>query len=187
MIYELSRSVEALMRERNFPVQVVFGPERDKRPLGQTGVIIVEDNDDGLDDFTAPQGAQRNPRKIAMWALSAKATIYARSSLPGAHLGDHRRELMRYVQGFIAAVDRWTTAERCSAQFSGGGMLKREEYGEGFEQYPGAAYVFLFRLPIGVFDFVYTPEADHTPGDAQPTGSPATVTNTLVVVNDVLP
>jgi len=151
-----------------------------------SGVVVFEPDRASLDEFAAPRGAQRNPRKIATWAMAVAATVYARSSLSGAHAGDHERECIRYVQGVICALDRWSTAERCDMQFAGGGLLDRAEYGEQFEQYPGAAYLFRFRVPIAVLDLIYTPEAGLTSGDAQPSAIVEVVSTTVDVTNDSL-
>lgn len=179
MIYEMSRSLEADMRARKFPVTVVYGPELARRDVGaHTGVIVIERDREAPDVLTAPRGAQRNARKLMTFELAARATIFARSQTQGAHIGDHERECERIVRGFLVALHRWAAKERAAPLgFLDMGHVNPED----LTQYAGCAYSVSFRVPTGLEDLEYTPEVDGTAGNPEPTGSPTGVSNSTTL------
>lgn len=177
----MSRSLETLMRAKGFPVAVVYGPEIATRTAGaNSGVVVVERDRQANDTIAAPQGFERNPRKLFTWERSAKATVLVRSQLPGATMGDHERECERFVMGLIAALRTWGTSERVGViRFGEMGMLTDEERNH-FAGIPsaGCAYLVRFRVPTGLPDLSYTPESAGTAGAPLPTGQATGVSNT---------
>lgn len=174
MIYEFSKDVQGFLAEKKYPVRVVFGPERITRERYSFGhAIVIEHDPDAGDQVSAPPAAVRNPRLVRKRVLGAKATIYARSSLPNAHRGDHERECEKIVDALIAAFYRWGAEGKVGdLPITKAGFIKPPE---GPEVWPGVAYEIRFGLPRGVYDREYVGEQNA--GAAQPTGGPTSVQN----------
>jgi hypothetical protein len=178
MLYEASKQIQALLSAQLYPVKVKYGPERIKRGHYPSGhVIVLERARDADDTVSAPKGLNQNPRRVYDIALACKATIYARSSLGGAHDGDHERETEKIRDAFLAALYKWGVGARAGAvQVSGARFTAAAE--EGPEKWPGAVYELRFTVPRGVFDRAYAGEQNA--GTARPTGTAAGVGNTTV-------
>lgn len=179
MIYEMGRSLEALMRARNFPVAVVYGPDGLDRIVGaNTHVLVVERDREAGDTVGPARGAQRNARRLFTFAIGVRVTVFARSQIPGAHLGDHERECERIVRGLLASLHRWAASERAAPlEFGPCGMVEIE----GYEKLPGCKYALQFRVPTGLEDLAYTHEAAGTAGSPSPTTNATGVDNTTAL------
>lgn len=181
MLYEASKEIQALLVAQRYPVKVKYGPERIKRGQYPSGhVIVLERARDADDTLSAPKGVNQNPRRVFDIALACKATIYARSSLGGAHAGDHERETEKVRDAFLAALAKWYAGARAGTtagiQVSGARFSAPEE--EGPEKWPGAVYEMRFTIPRGVFDRAYAGEQNA--GAARPTGTATGIGNTTI-------
>lgn len=178
MLYEAHKEIQALLSAQSYPVHVKYGPERIKRGQYPSGhVIVLERARDADDTLSAPKGLNQNPRRLFDLMLACKATIYARSSLGGAHDGDHEREAEKIRDAFLAALFKWGASARAGAiQVNGARFTAATE--EGPDKWPGAVYELRFTVPRGVFDRAYVGEQNA--GTARPTGTATGVGNTTV-------
>jgi hypothetical protein len=177
VLYELHKDVQALLAAQKYPVKVRFGPERITRDKYREGhAIVIEHDTDAGDSFVAPRGLRTNPRRVRDHTQGAKATVYARSSLPNAHRGDHERECMKIVHAFVAAMYKWGAEGRVGdIPVSKAGYLAPTG---GPEVWPGVVYELRFTVACGVYDRTYVGEQN--PGAPQPTGTATGVGNTTV-------
>lgn len=178
MLYEMHKGVQALLAAQKYPVHVRFGPERITRDKYREGhAIVIEHDTDAGDSVVAPRGLRENPRRVRVRALGAKATVYARSSLPNAHRGDHERECEKIVDALIVALYKWGAEGRVGdIPISKAGYIPAAP--DGPEVWPGVVYELRFAVSRGVYDRTYV--AEQNPGAAQPTGTPTGVGNTTV-------
>lgn len=179
MIYEFTRTIQAFLTEKSYPVRVVF----DTGSLGQAkagahrGHVVVIDHDAAGDTLGPPVGAKRNPRLVRARMLGAKAEIYAKSSLPGAHRGDHERECEKIVDALIVAFYRWGVEGQVGdlPWTSGKYIPGKDAPDDPKEKWPGVCYQITFQLPRGVYDRMYV--AEQNAGAALPTGTATGVSN----------
>lgn len=174
MLYEFTKDIQTFLGEKGYPVKVRFGPERITRDRYRECAIVIEHDPDTGDRVVAPPAARRNPRLVRARVLGCKATVYARSSLPNAHRGDHERECEKYVDALIVAFYRWGAEGRVGdLPITKAGYLAAPP--DGPEVWPGVVYEIRFGLPRGIHDRAYAGEQNA--GTAQPTGSPTGVQN----------
>jgi hypothetical protein len=178
MLYELSKDLQALLAAKKYPVKVRFGPERVMRDKYREGhAIVIEHDPDAGDRLLAPPGAKHHSRMLRARVLGAKATIYARSSLPNAHRGDHERECEKIVDALTCAMYKWgAEAKVGDLPVSKMGFLAAPP--DGPEVWPGVVYEIRFGVPRGVYDRDYVGEQNA--GAAGPTGAATAVGNTTV-------
>lgn len=166
------QDIAAALAARKYPYPVLYGPERVQRH-GYAQAIVFERDRTQNDTIGAPNGRQQNPQKQYTRGLACVATVYAASSLAGAHVGDHERECEAVVDGVVTALNDWVTEARSGVDFVGGTYLDAKTR-DGVEQWPGVAYELRFRILRGVFRRDYD-------GAAQPTGTVAGVARTTLV------
>lgn len=178
MLYEASKEIQTLLSAQLYPVKVKYGPERVQRGHYPSGhVIVIERARDADDTLSAPKGVNQNPRRLYDIALACKATIYARSSLGGAHHGDHEREAEKVRDAFLAALYKWGVGARAGAIAVRGARFSPPAE-EGPECWPGAVYELRFTVPRGVFDRAYVGEQNA--GTPRPTGAATGIGNTTI-------
>lgn len=176
-LYPLSKDLQTLLRAKNFPLRVFYGPERTHREAYPENVIVVERDREASDTLTEPRGAQRNPRKMRVRGLQGIATIYARNSKAGAGVGDHETLCEKFVDALLVALEHWATATKAieipiteSRYLSFAERLAlAKEHAPGVEavaceQWPGAVYRVKFTVPRALLDLNYA-------GDGSPTGT----------------
>lgn len=179
MLYEFARDIQGFLTEKSYPVRVVFdtGAQGQAKASAHRGHVVVFDHDAAGDTLGPPLGAHRNPRLVRARYLGAKATIYAKSSLPGAHRGDHERECEKIVDALIVAFYRWGAEGRVGdLPWSKGSYVAGADAPDNpREKWPGVCYEITFRLPRGVLDRAYV--AEQNPGAPHPTGAATGVQN----------
>ncbi len=176
MIYEMSRDLRGMLRKRRFPYAVHYGPERAKRGAGSRGITFEREPD----SVEEPHGQQGNPRKHATRRLGVRATVYAKSSLPSAHQGDHERECEAIVDALIVALAEWGVAARAGRPvFVETRYATAAELAAG-EQWPGVVYLIRFTIGRGVYARDYN-------GAGKPIGIPGNVSSTTRVRYDKQP
>jgi hypothetical protein len=178
----MHRDIAETLATRQIPFPVYYGPENTTRDRFDTAIVFERER--GANDlFRAGQGAQRNPRKREIRELAAQVTIYARSSLGGAHIGDHERLCEQLADAVIIALEEWGTASRAGhipiteAKYLSAADLATEQDAPDarVDVWPGVVYRIKFRVPRGMRVETYTSEA--APGEAEPTGAAVGVTN----------
>lgn len=174
MIYEVIKDLRGFLAAQKYPVTLRHGPERITPGKYPGHVIVLERDTESGDKLGPPLGSKTNPRLLRVVVLGSKATIYARSSLPNAHRGDHERECEKIRDALLCAMYKWGTEARA-------GDLPVTKMGylpatpDGPEVWPGVTYEIRFGLPRGVYDREYTRE-QHA-GDPRPTGAATGVAN----------
>lgn len=176
MIHEFSRDIQSFLTEKHYPVQVSFGYEP-IRASAHRGHFVVFEHDEAGDTLGPPLGAHRNPRLVRARYIGVRAEVYARSSLPGAHRGNHETECEKIVDALIAAFYRWGSEGKVGDLPWGSGKYVPgvDAPDGGRDKWPGVCYEITFKLPRGVYDRAYVGEQNA--GDAQPTGTPTGVQN----------
>ncbi len=180
MIYELSRDIETLMRNRKFPVVVRYGPERAKFEPGHGSAVILIERDREQGDSHGPaRGAAQNPRHRYTRTLACVATFYAKSGLSGARVGNHEALCEKLIDGFSCALYEWaSTSKAVGTAFGSGQYLSASEFAD-LETWPGVVYRLRFSVPRGVVELDYTSEKD--PGSAAPEAEAPPFSNTTHV------
>jgi hypothetical protein len=161
MIYEMSNDIRDMLVARKFPIPLVYGPEIAGSESLATRIVVERDRD-AADQLGPPRGARANPRGVFTRELCGKATIYASSTIPGAHIGDHEHDCEQYIDAFLVAFREWCSSRKHDgAVFTELRYLKAEEFNAP-SVWPGVAYVIRFRVPRGVFALTFS-------GDGRPT------------------
>lgn len=182
MLYEFVKDVRGFLAAKKYPVEVRHGPDRVTRENCRGGFAVVFERDTDSGDTLGP-AATRNvgpglPPFLRAVTLGCKATIYARSSLPNAHRGDHERETEKIRDAVLCALYKWGVAGRVGdlpVSKMGYVAAKPED---GPEVWPGLQYEIRFGLPRGVYDREYVGEQNA--GAGGPTGAATGVGNTTI-------
>jgi hypothetical protein len=159
MIYELSRDLQDMLRARKYPVTVEYGPERTLRDGYPENVILIERDRESGDSVETAHGSQRNPRKMRTRKLGAIATIWARSNLPGARIGDHERACEGLVDALIISLEEWGTEARAGDIPITSARYATAADHNDVETWPGVVYLLRFQVPRGMLRRDYTGEA----------------------------
>lgn len=166
MLYEMHLDLKAMLGLLGFPCSWEYGPT----PTDITGyhdsLIVVERDHDSSDTIRAVQGVQRNARKMRVRDLVAQIRVYARSTVPSAHIGNHERECEKVVDALIVALEEWGTAGRAgNIPITEARYLRKDER-QDVEVWPGVVYSLKFAVPRSVQKRDYA-------GQARPEGGPA--------------
>jgi hypothetical protein len=180
MLYEFAKDIRGFLAAKKYPVAVRHGPDRVTRELYPTGHVVVFERDAASGDKLGPPATRNEgpglPPFLRAVVLGCKATIYARSSLPNAHRGDHERETEKIRDAVLCAMYKWGVAGRV-----GDLPVSKMGYVENADKpevWPGLKYEIIFGLPRGVKDREYVGEQNA--GAGGPTGAPTGVGNTTV-------
>lgn len=170
MIYELSQAVEIDLRARKFPIVVEYGPRVVDPESFPDGVIVIE-RDDTPDAVGPAVGAQSNPRKYRTRTLGGKATVYARSNVDGASVGEHEAVCEALVDALLVSLIECVSAAKGGPDvpIAEARYLRRDERPE-VEVWPGRVYLLRFRVLRAVL------KRDGQ-GAARPTGAATSIQN----------
>jgi len=172
---QFARDIEEQLRAREFPIRVAYGPERFSREGGGHFAIVIS-RDRGAPDVISVVGAQRNPQKIRVRSLAARADIYARSSTPGAMREDHETILEQFADAFMVELYEWGLAAK-----AGPIPITEARFWSNEERQVlgsvGDVYMFRFLLPRAVCKRAFD-------GSALPTGEVAEFITTTKVSID---
>lgn len=173
MIYNLMRDVQARFTARKFPVRFEFGPERTKRELYDTAIVMGRDSDKS-DGFAPAEGSKGHVAgMIGVRDLAAYAKIYANSSLPGAAIHDHEEYCELLIDALYTELFNWCKEHKRSAPtIPEARYMSGEEL--GVEVFAGVVYLMRFRVTRGMF------VRDYNGADAL-TGTPAGVGGDLIL------
>jgi hypothetical protein len=179
MIYALAQDVAARLVLRKFPVRVVYGPERLARDCPSTAAItiVIERDRTRGDAVRAAPTTRTNPRLLRVRDIGCAATVFARSSLPGAQVHEHEHDCDQVVDALLIALVEWGVENQAgTGEISGGRFLSPSEVA-GAEHLSGVVYQLQFRVPRGLLVRDYE-------GAAQPTGTLDGITTALRVSLD---
>jgi hypothetical protein len=174
VIYEMMLDVAERLLARGFPLRFEYGPQAITREGFDRAVVFVRDHD-ADDQWGPPVGMQRNPPKVLTREQSTVALVYAQSSRPGAHRGDHERLCEQFVDAVTAELVHWSKEAKTSVTLTGGKYVNPAELEH--EQYAGVIYALRFRVPRSVYALSYSDELESNPATAgaAPTGAAAIV------------
>lgn len=151
---EIARAVDAALAARSVPVRVAAGPEKTTPTTYARERVVIEH--DGGDTFSAPRSQKLNPRALMNRSVGAAVRIYARSSVAGADVLDHRGRAEEILDHTLHAIDAVLRGERKSTWSVVGG---------GFEDLPdlansdaraGALYVLRIAYDRAVLDVAWS-------------------------------
>lgn len=153
MIHEIARELQAVMRGRGCPFDVVDGTEATKTTTYSRERIVLE-HDEGSDDTFSPvrgSGAatRKNPAPVLVVNQAFKATIYAQSPKAGAMPFEHRRRAEQMRDQLLVAI-REVAAERCNGWEPRAGRFVQPGDLEKSEVIGGAVYELRFMFERGV-------------------------------------
>jgi hypothetical protein len=115
MVYEMMRDVEAMLHDRNFPVECQYEPSTIVPGLSPDRTIITFARD-GVDSFASLQGRDG---KILVRAVSVTARVFAASSVVSADRQDHERECEAIVDALLVAIHDWCAAPNADGKSAG--------------------------------------------------------------------
>jgi len=169
MLYEMHHDLRQMLEDLGFPTRWVYGPTPTDIENYPDSLIVIERDRNASDTIRSVQGVQRNARKLRVRDLAAQIRIYARSTVPSAHIGNHERECEKIVDAVIVALAEWGAAARATG--SNGIVPTEAKYlsaadREEVEIWPGVVYSLKFEVPRSVQKRTYA-------GAAQPEGGPA--------------
>lgn len=166
MLYEMHHDLRGMLEALGFPTRWVYGPTPTDVQSYPDSLIVIERDRQASDTIRAVQGVQRNARKMRVRDLVAQIRIYARSTVPSAHIGNHERECEKIVDALIIALEEWGTAGRAGdIPIKEAKYLSAEER-QDVEVWPGVVYSLKFAVPRSVQKRDYA-------GQARPEGGPA--------------
>ena len=163
----LAREIEAILRGREFPVRVLYGPQR-FAPEGPHMQLRLERDAASPETFGAAPGPRSDDsRPVAQRELSFVWTVHARSSAGGATLGEDERVLDDLVDALFVALREWGSAGKTAVSIGEARILTPEERGvEALAN--GAAYLLRISVAHGILPRDYR-------GDGRPTGTATAV------------
>jgi hypothetical protein len=173
-IYEMSRDIAGMLAAQKFPFEVRYLPERTM--IEQTAPTQIHFSRCRLasDMIGSPSGQQRNPRKLYTRKLAVDVLVFASSTHPGAMIQEHEDLCDQIVDALTCRIDEWCTGARAGEpEYVEMRYLTVEEL-QGLEGWPGVVYLLRFRIGRGVTVRTFL-------GEAKPTGSAASFTNTSEV------
>jgi hypothetical protein len=173
VIYEMAQDIRAALLARGYPIELTYGPEAAVREDYHGSLIIIERDRESSDAFAPPKGARENAPKRGVRVLAAKATIYAKSSLEGAHVGDHERLCEMLIDALQSAIYNWGVEGRTGGITIASGKYLPASARNLPETWPGVVYELKFGVPRGVSDLRYPTAGEGASGEARPTGSAA--------------
>lgn len=162
-ILDMMLDIQDKLVYRKFPVDFVYGPERLQRPGYFGGVVILERDREGEDQWLPAKGASTNPDSRGVRGLAVKFTIFSRSALPSAAVFDHEFECEQYVDALLSALAEWVVAAKAGVlQIASSRYLSSKDR-DDVEAWGGVVYQVKAVIQRGVFSRDFT-------GAARPTG-----------------
>ncbi len=144
MIYEMAMDLRDMLHAKRFPVDVRYGPDRAPKVNERaSAVIVIERDTNSTDVFGPAQAPRQNPRPRGVRVLAAKATIYARSSVAGAHIGDHERLCEKLADALHCAIYDWGVQGKTGGIQIASSKYVRDEDRKDVEVWPGVVYEIL--------------------------------------------
>lgn len=180
MLYEMHHDLRGMLEALGFPTRWVYGPTPTDLLNYPDSLVVIERDRNASDTIRAVQGVQRNARKMRVRDLVAQIRIYARSTVPSAHIGNHERECEKIVDAVIIALEEWGTAGRAgNIPITEAKYLSAEER-QDVEIWPGVVYSIKFAVPRSVQKRDYA-------GQARPEGGPAKFASRTEVTSTTSP
>lgn len=171
-IHDIGVALQTYLLSQSCPFPVVDGPEVPK-PAGWGRERIVLEHDQGGDSFAPPRGLHLNARHVRTVTDNYKLTIYARSSLAGASVFEHRERALSVRETVIAGIYVIAARNKNRWDPKSGSLVVPADLAAS-DALGGAAYElkFTYETPIRVVTFR---------GDARPEGTVGALTSTTNV------
>jgi hypothetical protein len=170
VILGLFHELRDLMTARKFPLTWEYGPLNVKIEDYPDSLVVVERDRTRADAVRPSLGTQGNPKKYRMRDLGAEIRIYARSTVEGAHVGNHEDLCEQIVDGLIVSLIEWGSSRLASADVP---IVESRYLSPGerddVECWPGVIYLLRINVPRAVYKRDFT-------GAAEPTGAIAGIT-----------
>jgi len=161
-VFEMSRDIDGMLAERKFPFPFYYVPERAQIAQTAPTQIHFMRSREATDLVGAPQGQQKNPRKVYTRRLAVDVIVYAAATDPGAMLQEHEGLCDQIVDALVCAIDTWCTHGKAGEpEYLEMRYLSAAELG-GLEAWPGVVYLLRFRIGRGVTAKTYLGEAKPT-------------------------
>lgn len=154
MIHEIGRELQAALRAKGCPFNVVDGPEGQATTTYARERIVIE-HDEAGDSFGPTRSQSRNPRNRMIRNVGVKITIYAQSSASGALEFEHRRRAEHVLDLVLVALEKVITARHNGWVVKAGRFINPEDLAKS-ETIGGAVYELSFTVERGVFDTTFT-------------------------------
>lgn len=153
MIHEIARELQAALRSRGCPFDVVDGVEPTKPTTYARERIVLEHDEAADDTFSPVRGAgaatRKNPAPLLVVNQALKATIYAQSPKAGAMPFEHRRRAEQVRDHLLVAL-RDVATERHNGWEPRAGRFVQPIDLERTEVIGGAVYELRFTFERGV-------------------------------------
>lgn len=161
MVAKMARDVEALLRAREYPVRLQYGPQRFDVE-GPQMQLRVERDRASADVFGAAPGPRSDDsRPVAQRTISTVWTIYTRSSVAGATAGEEEALIDQLVDAVFDALRVWGAGAKTSVGVADGRLLNADERGvEAIST--GEAYQMRVTVARGVYSLDYRGEGRPT-------------------------
>jgi hypothetical protein len=173
MIYAMASDIQAILNAKEFPISVIYTPERTERD-GYARMITIERDRSSGDGVSGAVAVNANARRVMTRSLGVWARIYVRSELDGARINDHEHEADDLVDALIIALFQWCAETRTLAPtFTEARFLDAKER-DDVEEWPGVVYSLRFGIARGIYDRKYD-------GSAKPTASLSGFANSTMV------
>lgn len=149
MIYEVCREIESYLHAHKCPLDVVYGPEQTKQVGWARERIVIENDFGGSDKFPGPRSQNLNPPLTTVRVQALKATIYARSCVPGVQPFEHRRRADLILDQLLCAIRFVACNRKNGYDWTGGSFFVPDDVAEA-DVHGGAAYELTFTIERGV-------------------------------------
>lgn len=115
MIYNMMRDIQKAFVARKYPTPFKYSPERTKRELFDTAIVMGRDT--GANDATLPAEGSKGHAAgmVGVRQLAAFAKFYVNSTLEGADTHDHEESCEVLIDAFQVELFRWAKLNRRGA------------------------------------------------------------------------
>jgi hypothetical protein len=147
MLHEIAVQLGQHLQYEGCPIPVIDGPEFRPTTTFARERIVIEHDLKG-DAFVSRHRADVNPRTRLTRNMAAKATLYCKSTRPGAIYWEHVRRVEHLLDLVIISLDVIAKERQNLIQFKSGSFLYPEDFKS--ETPGGAVYELLFSFDRGV-------------------------------------
>jgi len=160
MLAAITDQLREALVTRKVPFEVVYGPDRNDASAFSGPRIVIERDREAGDEVLPPRTGRKNPSVIYTRVISARARIFAQSTMAGATSADHERLADQVVDHLLVALREIIVARKNAFGIGNGGLLTAEQLdADGLRTWPGAVYEQPFTVDRGVLDTVWAGEA----------------------------
>jgi len=167
MFAQMARDVETILRDREYPIRVLYGPQRFDVEGPQMQVRVERDRTTPDEYGAAPGPRSNDSRPIAQRSVSLVWSLYTRSSVVGATAREEEALIDQLVDALYVALYEWGKSARTLVSVGNARMMTAEERGvEAIST--GEGYTMQVVIPRGIMSLNYR-------GEGRPTATPTEV------------